>query len=226
MKILIVSDSAESSSGIRTTIECHLKHKIFEVFSRGDMKKQLECAVFNLLIIDSIYLDARMLEKISWLKSAGCIFPIMCISEKAQNGYLHKLKNIEGVHILQRPFYDKNIVGLVNKLLAVREVPKQIFRRYNTNQIVQIEAMQSGENIMTCMYNLSQGGAYVEFEKGTSIGIGDLYRVRVNIENSNQYSFNAKVIWTTPSGRFSGRFGCGLKFISTKETHHTMLMKT
>lgn len=218
MKILIVSESIQTSSEIHRAIERSVQHKIFEVFSTGDMKKQLECAVFNLLIIDSVNIDSRVLDKISWLKSAGCIFPIMIISEKIQEGATHKLKKFEGVHVLMRPIYENNIVGLVKKLLVTRGVPKQIFRRYNTNQIAQIESTRSGENILTCMFNLSQGGAYVEFKDITSVGVGDLYKIKVNIENANQYTINAKVVWTTQAGRFSGRFGCGLKFLDTKET--------
>lgn len=226
MKILIVSDSELSSSEIRFAIERNLQHRIFEVFRRAEMKRQLECAVFNLLIIDSVKIDAQVLEKINWLRAAGCIFPIMVVAEKMEDGYLYKIKNIAGVHILMRPIFEKNIVGLVKKLLVIREVPKQIFRRYNTNQIAEIEGMLSDNNILTCMYNLSQGGAYVEFENKSAVSVGDFFRIKVNIENSNQYTFNAKIVWTTQVGRFSGRFGCGLKFVNAKETHHARLMKS
>ncbi len=226
-KIMIVSDSADTSSEIRFAIERNMKHQVIQVFNRVDMKKQLESSVFNVMILDCPMADERTIERITWLRAAGCIFPIMVISEKVHQRYNERLTSFDDVHVLLRPVYDKNILGLVRKLLATRRVPKQVFRRYNTNQIAEIEGMSSKHSLLTSMYNLSQGGAYLEFEQGDNVSVGDLYIVKVAIENStHHYTFNAKVVWTTSQGRFSGRFGCGLKFVTPKEIHHKLLMRS
>lgn len=226
-KIMIISDSEKTSSEIRFAIERNMSHRVIEVFTRGDMKKQLESVVFNLVIIDAVNADERVQEKITWLRSVGCIFPILVIAEKTVARYHDRIVSVDDVHMLLRPLFEKNIVGLVRKLLVAKRVPKQLYRRYNTNQLAQIEGLISGDNLLISVFNLSQGGAYIELDSKTDLSVGELYRLRVNIENTNnQYTFNAKVVWTTQEGRFSGRFGCGLKFVSAKETHHTLLMKT
>jgi Tfp pilus assembly protein PilZ len=227
LRIMIVSDTEKTSSEIRFAIERNMSHQVVQVYNRGDMKKNLETTVFNLVIIDSVLVDERVHEKINWFRSVGCVFPILVVAENMTPRYAQKLAVIEDVHALMRPYYEKNIVGLVRKLLVARRLPKQIYRRFNTNQMGHIEGLVSGDSLLISMYNLSQGGAYIEFDCAKPLSVGDLYKLSVQIENSkNQYSFNAKVVWTTPEGRFSGRFGCGLRFVTAKETHHTLLMKT
>src|SRR5690606_34559234 len=107
-----------------------------------------------------------------------------------------------------------------------RRVPKQLYPRFNTNQIAEIETLEDGGNLLTSMYNLSKGGAYCEFDSPTPVTVGDMVRVRIHLDEKNSdYAINAKVIWTTAKGRFSGRFGCGMKFVSSRDIYKTLLSK-
>src|SRR5690606_24744522 len=123
---------------------------------------------------------------------------------------IDRLHYMPDVHLLAEPYYEKNLIGIVRKLLISKRVPKQMYRRFNTNQIAEVEELSSGASVLTSMYNLSKGGAYCEFEAADSLSVGDYIRMKVAIPDTNsEYTFNAKVVWTTPKGRFSGRFGCG-----------------
>jgi len=226
-KILVISDSLESSADVRTIIERDLPYPVYASFDQEGTQAQLESKVFNLAVFDQNIMDDKALEYISWLKHSSYSFPIVVITNKIKPDLNHKLSLLHDVHVLVRPTGDKNIVGLIRKLLVARRVPKQLYRRFNTNQIAELEALTTGDSLFTSMYNLSKGGAYCEFDECQTLTIGDMIRMKVFLNDTNsEYTFNAKVVWTTPKGRFSGRFGCGFKFVSAKDTYRSLLSKT
>jgi Tfp pilus assembly protein PilZ len=110
--------------------------------------------------------------------------------------------------------------------MVARRVPRQVHPRYNTNVLAQIESMVTGNPLLTSMYNLSKGGAYCEFDSDETFTVGDLVKLKVNLEDTkSDYDLSAKVIWTVKKGRFSGRFGCGFKFVSTQDAYHSLISK-
>jgi len=225
-KILIVGSITDGARDTRVMIERDLPYQIYEAADSNEMKGQLEQRVFNLVIVVKSEINDESLLMIDRLKNANYAISIMVVTDKVNAPMLQKINLLSDIHTLVRPVTNRNIVGLVRKLLVAKRVPKQLYRRFNTNQIAQIEMLQSGDNLLTSMYNLSKGGAYCEFEAGNLLTVGDVIRLKVFLNDTNsEYTFNAKVIWTVPTGRFSGRFGCGFKFVSAKDTYRTLLSK-
>lgn len=226
-KILLFSDSRASSDGIRRIIEEQLPYKIFCVYKDADLQLLLENKTFSLALVDRAVIDKTIINSIESIKASGQVFPVLIVSNKIQAQVQEQLNLFHDIHALVRPTADKNILGLVHKLLISRKVPKQNYRRFNTDQIAQMEALASGTQLVTNMYNLSKGGAYCEYDGQPVIAIGDVYRLKVYLSDTNsEYVFNAKVIWTTMKGRSSGRSGCGLKFVSARDTYHSLLTKS
>jgi Tfp pilus assembly protein PilZ len=226
-KILLISETAESSDEIKSLIERDLPYQVFTALDSDSVKVQLESKVFNLAIVDCQAVTVETLAMISWLKGASYNFPIMVLTDKIQPTLQGKMNLLHDIHVLLRPALEKSILGLVRKLMVAKRVPKQNFRRFNTNQIAQMEALTTGDSLLTSMYNLSKGGAYCEFEGAAPLTIGDMIRVKVFLNDTNsEYTFNAKIVWTTPKGRFSGRFGCGFKFVSSKDMYKALLSKS
>lgn len=225
-KILLYGDTPENTARIRVAIENQLLYQVCEVYYKASLESQLSSKNFNLVLVECKELDEEALAVIDKLKSLAQALPVLVLTDRVLPQLRGRLNMLLDIHLLIRPVLDKNVVGLVRKLLSSRRVPKQNYRRFNTNQIAHMEALTSGESLMTNMYNLSKGGAYCEFDGRTPLGVGDLYRFKVFLDDTqSEYTFNAKVIWTIGRGRFSGRIGCGLKFVSSKDIYRSMASK-
>ncbi len=225
-KILIYSSDVWSLESVRASIDVNFDHPICTAIDEKTLRTELESSVFNLGIFRVKEIDQDTLRKISMMRSMGYKFPLLIAADNIGIKFSDLLKKLSDVHILSTPFRDVSLVGLARKILMGQQVPRQFFRRFYTNQIAELESLGSGDSHLSCMYNLSEGGAYCEFENKDGIGIGDLFRVKVDKENMNsQHILNAKVVWTTDKGKFSGRFGCGLRFISQKEVYQSLMAK-
>jgi Tfp pilus assembly protein PilZ len=225
-KILLYSEIGKGTSPVGDSIERQLAHRVFTANDLQALNNRLRDKVYNLLVIEIAEASDQTLAFIQELRNDSFTFPVLVVANRASFPIQEKFNNLPEVHLLMRPFHEKNLVGIVRKLLVSKKVPKQMFRRFATNQIAQVEALDSGSSLLTSMYNLSKGGAYCEFESEENITVGDFIRVKVSIpDTNNQYTFNAKVVWTTVKGRFSGRFGCGLRFVTAKDTYRAMMAK-
>lgn len=224
-KVLIITSGPDRYEKLRSMIEGDLRFQIHAAFDRQEIRSQLESKVFNLAIIDGEIVDSRTLDTCNILRELDFGFSIIMIGKRVEHDVFIRIYASNDLHLLIQPT-EKALAGLVRKLMSSRRVPKQLYPRFNTNQIAEIETLQDGENLLTSMYNLSKGGAYCEFDSPMPVTIGDMIRVRVQLADINsEYALNAKVVWTTAKGRFSGRFGCGFKFISTQDTYRTLLSK-
>ncbi len=225
-KVLVISDRRESCTEVVSTIERDLPYQVTANLDPTEIEAQLESKVFHLVIIDHVDVNDATMGLVNWLKHTHYSFPILILTNKIKPSFTNRLNLISDTHTLIRPVLGKNITGLVRKLLVAKRVPKQVYRRFNTNQIAEVEALESGDSLLTSMYNLSKGGAYCEFDGGAALTVGDLIRLKVMLNDTNsEYTFNAKVIWTTQEGRFSGRFGVGFRFVSQKDTYRSLLSK-
>ncbi len=226
-KILVFGSRQDGAPEVRQMIERELPYQIFEASNEDDLKAQIEQLVFSAVVVVKSNLENDDLFLIDRLRNAHYSFSIVVITDTSSSETVQKVKYMSDVHTLVRPVTNRNVVGLVRKLLVAKRVPKQVFRRFNKNQIAQIESLDDGDNLLTSMYNLSKGGAYCEFESNSLLAVGDVVRLKIFLSDTNsEYTFNAKVIWTTATGRFSGRFGCGFRFIAAKDIHRSLLSKS
>lgn len=225
-KILLTSEASEMSCDTLESIETHLPYQIYTAYDPIEVDKQLESRVFNLIIIESKVFDFTEYKTILEYREDGLTSPILFVAEKLnipQNYYMNESINL---HFISKPYTEKNLLGIARKLLAQKTIPRQRYRRFNTNQIAQIETLSDGSNRLTSMYNLSKGGAYCEFEGGQQMSIGELVRLKIILSETNtEHSVNAKVVWTTARGRFSGRQGLGVRFLSVKDSYREMIEK-
>lgn len=225
-KILLYTDLGDGVSPVGESIEQHLSHQVFAANDDKSLNRRLREKVYNLFIVEVGEASDAKIRLLEELRSEGFNFPILVVAKRIGVMGAERLHFMPDVHLLVEPFYEKNLIGIVRKLLISKKVPKQMYRRFNTNQIAEVEELSSGSSVLTSMYNLSKGGAYCEFEAQDSLSVGDYIRMKVAIPDTNsEYTFNAKVVWTTAKGRFSGRFGCGFKFVSAKDTHRAMMSK-
>ncbi|MEK6554314.1 MAG: PilZ domain-containing protein [Bdellovibrionota bacterium] len=225
-KLLFYSTSNEGLGFYLDSIERKLAVQLTVVKNENALRARLEEKVFHLFVLDVNTLNSNVITVIQEIRERGFSLPILVVCGEAKGSDIVDLHHMPLVHLVVRPFHEKALLGIVRKLLISKVVPKQVFRRFNTNQIAQIERLVSGEEVLTSMYNLSKGGAYCEFDADETLAVGDVVRMRVALNDLNsQHTFNAKVVWTTRKGKFSGRFGCGIRFVNSKDIHRMLLSK-
>ena len=225
-KLLLLSQSNEGIHAHLDTIERKLSLHTTVVRNNLAVRTKLQEKVFHLFVIDLNTVDQECLNLISEVREAGGTFAILVLASNIRKDVQDHLEMLPNVHLLLRPFHEKSLIGIVKKLLISKSVPKQVFRRFNTNQIAEIEPLSAGGSLLTSMYNLSKGGAYCEFDSSDLLAVGDVVRMKVALNDTrSEYVFNAKVVWTTPKGKFSGRFGCGVRFVNSKDTYRELLSK-
>ena len=55
---------------------------------------------------------------------------------------------------------------------------------------------------------------------------GDLLRIKIKLNDVERaHTLNARVVWTTEKGSFSGRSGIGMKFVKPEDIHRFLMDK-
>lgn len=226
-KILVYADDFDRLENVQKFLEKNLPNPLEICMNEPGLIAQIEARNFSMALFRIGMLNQKMFSIASRLRKAGYVFPFMISADSADKICLKKIEELNDVHTLIGAPTEKQLVGLTRKLLVARRVPRQTHRRFNTNVLAQIEPLASGQPLLTCMYNLSQGGAYCEFDSEEAVSVGDLIKLQVNTENTNKsgHILNGKVVWTTQKGRFSGRFGCGFKFVSSQDAYRALISK-
>ena len=226
-KLLFYSQTGDNLGLYLDTIERKLSVQTTIVKNENALRTRLEEKVFHLFVIDVGALNEKSLSVLQEIREKGFNVPMLIICNEAHPSLLKNVLHMPQVHVMLKPLSEKALLGIAKKLLISKVVPKQLYRRFNTNQMAQVERLASGDALLTSMYNLSKGGAYFEFDAEDKLTVGDVVRLKVSLSDVKaEHTFNAKVVWTTRKGKFSGRFGCGIRFVNSQEIYRMLLSKT
>ena len=228
-RILIHGLSIESTERIRKKLEMHLTN--VHIFTSTDLEKTKDIVTeksLKLLVFEAENYTRNELNLFKDFRLWGLSFSVLFVCENVTTIDLEVMKKDSKPHFLNSNYDDKTLIGVVKKLLRTSTIPQQMNVRHHTNQMVYVETIQEGTGLDSSMYNLSKGGAYCEFDPldEVKLSVGDLVRLSVPLSDiSKNHALNAKVVWTTKKGRYSGRQGFGLKFINNDEVYRSLLGK-
>lgn len=226
-KVLICGQSQMNRLRIRGALEANSPFQFEEVPSLDEVSEVLADKNKNLLLLDITTLTANECEGLNQLRAMGFSSPILILAEDISVSGLRLTLIKMGVQVLYKPFEDKELVGITRKLVRTKRIlPQQKHKRYRTNQLAEIETLQTGEKITTDMYNLSMGGAYCEMEAPPQYTLGDLIRLKIPEGNDDyRHIINAKIVWSTKRGRFTGRHGVGIQFVRIDDVYRDLISK-
>lgn len=221
-KILVQSSTIAEAEAIKSVIEKRLPYDVRISTSFQETEEQLSTLPYQLFIYDSETLTPEQLNQVKEVKALGFSQPILILATTVPS-----ISDKQKITVLQKPFEPKALQGITRKLLIQRSIQQQMHRRFRTQQKAQIETFLNGEVFETQMYNLSRGGAYCEFpELPRALGIGEIVRLKVRIDECEKsYTMNARVVWTTRKGAYSGVPGIGVKFVKQSDVYRHLLEK-
>ncbi len=130
------------------------------------------------------------------LKDAGYDGPVLVTAKSTMGESIKNLKATDKVVFLEKPFDSKDLQGIVRKIIGARKVSQRIHRRYLTNQSAEVEFYGRDDRLTSRVFNLSKGGAYLEFAADSSLRVGELVRVKMELKDvSRVYTVPSRIVW-------------------------------
>jgi response regulator RpfG family c-di-GMP phosphodiesterase len=153
-------------------------------------------------------------NELTWVKDLrreGFDRMIMILAKAEAPLAVQNLALLESVVYLEKPFEQRDLLGIAEKAIKRGRVEQRIHRRFNTEQPATIE-FAAGGSIGSRIFNLSKTGAYLELNALQEVVIGDSVKLRMELDDvSRTYVMPAKVVWTNMMGRTGGT-GVGVHF--------------
>lgn len=223
-RVLLSCKSIEDARFLKTYIETELPYEVFLGLDTNEIETALKAKNIHLLMLQSGNLAKQDIAYALQVRNNGFNYPILMITDSIANLKVDELNDRHRIYFMERPFELKTLKGLARKLMVAKTVPQQVFRRYRTNISATLETFISGDKFITHMFNLSRGGAYFELPKKPNVGIGDLLRLKVHLNDMERdHNVHGRVIWTTHKGHAAGGYGLGIKFMKSTDIYRKLL---
>lgn len=221
-KILLVGSLSEEIRDIQQTLN---KNKLYSVERVEDIRgaiHKMKNGIVHLALINHELLNKNRLSTTQLIRKEAYDVPIIMLARAISREALEESQRLSKVVVLEKPCESKELYGVTSKLISGEIVSQKIHRRFYTNQNTQIIHMGGVSEVSATMLNLSKGGAYVE--TSANIHLNGLVKMSVSLEDlSKTYEVNAKVVWSTPQGRWGQGQGVGLQFIHAKDIYRNLL---
>lgn len=225
-KLILCGDSKAELARLQKFLESRLPYEVMLSFSPQHTKNLIASRAVHLLLYDKVTFSGEDYQFTKDLRSMGFMYPILALTETVSFQGLQELSEQNKIHFLIKPYEARSLKGLVRKLMTLRYISHQQYRRFPTNQPATVEAFISGNSQTSQMFNLSQGGAYFEFKKRPDLTAGDLVRLKVRLDElAREYAVNARVVWVTHKGSYAGGPGVGVQFVKGSEVYRHLIDK-
>lgn len=223
-KIFIYSEDPLIRVDVQKLLDQFLTCKVVFLDEPLALQKN-QMSLGDLLILDMDTFSYARYKEIRQLQAKGFRAPILVIFNESKFKK-QPLEELERLHLLKKPYTEKKLITFVKKLVRYKAIPAQRFQRFYTDQPAELESLSTGSSMEMNIYNLSQGGAYFEFTGNEIIEEGDYLRLRISLNDTmNEHIVNAKVVWVTDNGNFTGQRGIGCQFVTREDMYRFMLEK-
>ncbi|HAG92387.1 MAG TPA: hypothetical protein DCL41_10965 [Bdellovibrionales bacterium] len=223
-KLLLEFNNLEDMRVVKKDFERELPFEVIPALNPRETNRALSNKSIQLIVMQSKQFRQPEMDRVHELRKLGYSYPLLIIQDHMTPLAERMAEEDSKIVFLDKPFELRTLRGITRKLLTSRSLSKQQFKRYHTNQKVAIETFISGENVDTKMFNLSKGGAYFEVSKKPGLGVGELLRLRFQLDQvEKEHHIHGRIVWTTPKGHSAGGFGIGVKFIKTEDIYRHLL---
>ena len=178
---------------------------------------------YNCLIFDLDSLSVNGAVTISDLREMGYSMPVIVFSEKVEKEAFDRVRKLQRVVMIEKPFEPKDLWGICEKLLQGKPVFQRVFRRFPTSQLAAVEKTMTGEKYSGNIVNLSRGGAYMQLSSGHVLP-GDLLKLSIESKTAaRRFDIDAQVVWSKPEGENQNKSNVGLRFMKSEDVYRTLL---
>jgi DNA-binding NtrC family response regulator len=222
-KILLVGYQSDAIQEMYDLLYRNRLYQIIRVQSHEQMVQKLAAQNISLTILDQDILNVERMNQAKNLRMAGYGTPLLVVAKAISVQAKEISKTMNRIALLEKPFENKDFIGITNKLISGREVTTQQYKRFFTNQHAVIEPVGGGSRYSSFIRNLSKGGALLELHESTQDDIRGLVRMNVVLDQLQRaYEVNARVVWNSKRGAGKSQT-IGVEFIQAKDVYRNLL---
>ncbi len=222
--VLIVSKRNADEIQITQKLQVLGKMNTLTATSAEEAANEIKNNEYSLVVFNMNKFSTDKLDMAKYLRGMGHYFPLMAVANETTFDTLLQIETLPNTVLLEKPYDDKDLVGLAQKLITGSPVNQRIFRRFITNQMAHVEVFPTGDVLDSRIFNLSRGGAYLEVANEVSLKKGDIIKVDVKLRQINKrHGFHAKVIWTSEKAIWNKGKAVGIEFLKSESVYAEML---
>lgn len=222
-KILLVGYQSDSLQEMYNLLSSSKLYQIIRAHSNEQMIQRLASQSISLTILDQDILNLEKMRQAQNLRASGYGTPILLVSKAISHQAKEASRKMRRVVLLEKPFQNKEFLGITNKLVSGRDVSLQEHRRFFTNQTAILEQVGSHLQYATQIKNLSRGGALLEIAHTDQVDIRGVVRMNIVLDEIQKaYEVNARVIWNSKRDS-TGTREVGVEFIQAKDIYRNLL---
>lgn len=192
----------------------------FEFLRPTQIPDQLDPSVDLIVYNNNTNMNMNIYQQISAWRKKGCLSSVLLLSKMADDSLMSNTST-NNLVILEKPYLERDLCGITEKLLNVGKINQRKFRRYDVQQSVSLSSYKSGFNVAdTSVRNMSRGGLCIA---GPLDGLkeGDLLRVDFHLEKINaRRAVNGKVVWVAKENE---EVQAGLEFVKDADVYCHLL---
>jgi DNA-binding NarL/FixJ family response regulator len=223
-RVLMIGKRNGETIAIRNSLDREKRFRVEIATTAKTAIQRITTQNMNLVVFNLENFTKDKIRLASDLRELGYGFPVLVLSQIVAPDTFNEVSRMYQTVLLEKPFESKDLIGITDKLVLGRPVQQRFHKRFYTNQMANISLFGGGD-LSAKIYNLSRGGAYIETPK-VELTEGDLMRVNVSLNEVHRlYNVDARVIWKTKRGMWSGEPGYGLEFIKGTDVYRGLLKK-
>jgi response regulator RpfG family c-di-GMP phosphodiesterase len=202
-----------------STLEPHLGPFEFEFLRPMQLADKLDTGIDLVVFSNPHVLNLAMKQQMGSWRKKGFLAPILLISRVGSDQDLNELEKLHNFVLLEKPYVDKDLVGIASKMLKTAQVAQRKFRRFAANQTVNLTSYKSEFKSETKIHNISLGGVCVE-GNCAELKVGDLLHMNFNMDRLNsERTMSGRVVWV----RAGEKASAGVEFVKDKEVYGQIL---
>jgi hypothetical protein len=191
----------------------------FEFLRPMQFADRLDAGVDLVVFSNPHVLNLAMKQQMRTWRKKGFLAPILLISRVGSDQDLNELESLHNFVLLEKPYIDKDLLGIANKMLKTAQVAQRKFRRFSANQTVSLSSYKNEYKSESKIHNISLGGVCLESDCA-ELKVGDLLHLNFTLDRLNtERSMSGRVVWVRPGEKTSA----GVEFVKDKEVYGQLL---
>lgn len=222
-KIYIVTMSALEGRKIAETLEMadlgRNQAKI-EFLRPSQLADRMDPDVDLLIYNNHNNLNLSFHQEIQSWRKKGFLASVVLLSRVMDATLIDQFESLNNFVLVEKPYEDRDLRGIVEKVFRAAQVAQRKFRRFSTNQKVAVSSYKTDFRTSTRVNNISLGGMCVEGD-WADLQVGDLLKINFSFDKLNvERVMNGKVIWVQEEGEQSS---AGIQFVKEEEVYGQLL---
>ncbi len=192
----------------------------FEFIRPLQLSQKLDRNMDLLIYNNPNSLTMTLQQQISSWRRNGFLSSILLLTKVADPAAMSSVENLSSCVLLEKPFDEKDLKGITEKFLNTLQVQQRRYRRYPTQQMVNVSSYMTAFQTPSKVNNMSLGGLRIEGAV-SDLRIGEVVKINFSLDKLNvERVMNGRVVWVDAE---NSKPSAGIKFMKETEVYSHLL---